>query len=94
MPVRPGSGPAARARTAEEVKSLSNESDAHRQTAPPGPAGPGRPGRARHTGAPPGRVQVWPPASESPRPGRRHSLGLWPGPGRRQLWKLSSQNVL
>ena len=24
----------------------------------------------------------------------RHSLGLWPGPGRRQLWKLSSQNVL
>ena len=22
------------------------------------------------------------------------SLGLWPGPGRRQLWKLSSQNVL
>ena len=27
--------------------------------------------------------------------GDRHSrLGLWPGPGRRQLWKLSSQNVL
>ena len=26
---------------------------------------------------------------------QRHSLGLWPGPGRRQpLWKLSSQNVL
>ena len=24
----------------------------------------------------------------------RHSLGLWPGPGRRQLWTLSSQNVL
>ena len=24
----------------------------------------------------------------------RHSLGLWPGPGRRQLWKWSSQNVL
>ena len=24
----------------------------------------------------------------------RHCLGLWPGPGRRQLWKLSSQNVL
>ena len=26
---------------------------------------------------------------------RRHSLDLWPGPpaGRRQLWKLSSQNV-
>ena len=23
----------------------------------------------------------------------RHSLGLWPGPGRRQLWKVSSQNV-
>ena len=25
---------------------------------------------------------------------RGHSLGLWPGQGRRQLWKLSSQNVL
>ena len=24
----------------------------------------------------------------------RHSLGLWPGPGRRQLWILASQNVL
>ena len=23
---------------------------------------------------------------------KRNSLGLWPGPGRRQLWKLSSQN--
>ena len=29
-----------------------------------------------------------------PGPRVRHSLGLWPGPGRRQLWKLSSQNVL
>ena len=44
-------------------------------------------------------MPMWSPKASwvsSPRRRFRHSLpvGLWPGPGRRQLWKLSSQNVL